>query len=648
MARLHDALTAVAAAASGCLALPLACPGAAAPTNPQAANPFNFNGTTVEVSWEDNSDDEDGFEVEVRFAPDGPVALMTPALRNQTLASFVGGGFGLEVYLRVRAVSSTSGNSGWTQQVMTKLPTTDTAIRAGTFHGGVAGEPITPYLPQEPDAEISSPITSYSAIDLPDGFSIDPATGRITGTPGEPGFFRVIVEGTDGASTTSTFVTFRIVAPRSGPVEIVPVPDLDLTIGANPTVALVELDDYVLDPDTEAAARMVTNRGTIDIILYPRTAPATVENFLGYVRRGDLDATVFHRSVAKAGAGLDIIQSGWFKPTTPPAFQVVDTEAQGFVPNEPGQRNVRGTIAMAKTSDPDSATSQTFFNVSDSPPLDTDRNSGGFSVFGRASDPSLAVIDDIHARPTGTYMASLSGVQRTLNNWPTNGPLAQGATPGPDDLVQVLTLTELASPLSYAIAAPPDPAVAGAAVTDSALVVTPLGPGETAFSVSATDLDGQSTTAEIRVSVNASYAGWAAGFEFPGGRFAPSQDGEPDGYPNVSEYAFLGNPVVSDAAAMAPVVAVDGEVVTVTFNHRRWSPDLSYAVESGDGLSDWSTVWQSSDGTGHPAVHEVVESPQSWRLSVGAPLPAGGTGQLYLRVRVVLTGWTPPLPEQGF
>lgn len=138
--------------------------------------------------------------------------------------------------------------------------------------------------------------------------------------------------------------------------------------------------------------RMQTSAGSVDIELYnvrgPGSAPAapnTAANFLRYINNGLLDGTFFHRLTLTDTDGLGILQGGGFtfNPSTSKADSVTT-----FPPinNEfdTGRSNISRTIAMAKTSDPNSATSQFYFNVDDnSEALDNPANSGGFSVFGR-------------------------------------------------------------------------------------------------------------------------------------------------------------------------------------------------------------------------------------------------------------------------
>lgn len=141
--------------------------------------------------------------------------------------------------------------------------------------------------------------------------------------------------------------------------------------------------------------RIQTSYGAILVELDARKAPKTVSNFLAYVRDGFYDGTVFHRVMD----GF-MIQGGGFQPgmTQKPTRPPIENEAKN------GLRNERGTIAMARTSDPDSATSQFYINVVDNDFLNytAETPAGrGYCVFGKVVD-GLTVVDRIKGVPTGS------------------------------------------------------------------------------------------------------------------------------------------------------------------------------------------------------------------------------------------------------
>jgi peptidyl-prolyl cis-trans isomerase A (cyclophilin A) len=134
------------------------------------------------------------------------------------------------------------------------------------------------------------------------------------------------------------------------------------------------------------AVKIQTNMGTIVVELYADKAPITVRNFLKYVDSGFYSGTIFHRVIE----GFMIQGGGFTKDLTRK-----DTRAP--IKLEPGISNSRGTLAMARTQDRNSATSQFFVNVVDNKRLDT--YGGGYAVFGKVTK-GMDVVDRIKAVPT--------------------------------------------------------------------------------------------------------------------------------------------------------------------------------------------------------------------------------------------------------
>ena len=135
-----------------------------------------------------------------------------------------------------------------------------------------------------------------------------------------------------------------------------------------------------------------TNHGNIKIQLHADKAPKTVENFLNYVRSGHYDGTIFHRVIDNF-----MIQGGGFEPgmNQKPTSNPVENEANN------GLQNAPYTIAMARTSDPHSATAQFFINVSNNNFLDYPGQDGwGYAVFGEVTE-GQEIVDAIKAVPTG-------------------------------------------------------------------------------------------------------------------------------------------------------------------------------------------------------------------------------------------------------
>jgi len=138
-----------------------------------------------------------------------------------------------------------------------------------------------------------------------------------------------------------------------------------------------------------------TNHGVIKLELDAEKAPKSVENFLAYVKAGHYDNTVFHRVID----GF-MIQGGGFEPgmSQKPTSAPIANEANN------GLKNVKGSIAMARTNDPHSATAQFFINVNDNDFLNHSSptpQGWGYAVFGKVVE-GLEVVDAIRKVKTGS------------------------------------------------------------------------------------------------------------------------------------------------------------------------------------------------------------------------------------------------------
>ncbi len=155
-------------------------------------------------------------------------------------------------------------------------------------------------------------------------------------------------------------------------------------------------------PDDSAAAnpqvKVVTSAGEFVIELYPDKAPVTVENFLGYVNDNFYAGTIFHRVIGnfmvQGGGFTEALYKGEYRPK--PNRDPIKLESKN------GLRNDTGWVAMARTGDPNSATSQFFINTVDNAGLNHPQPDGhGYAVFGKVVS-GMDVVDKIRAVPTGT------------------------------------------------------------------------------------------------------------------------------------------------------------------------------------------------------------------------------------------------------
>jgi len=141
----------------------------------------------------------------------------------------------------------------------------------------------------------------------------------------------------------------------------------------------------------DVKATIVTSMGDIELLLNDEIAPATVENFVSYAQSNAYDGTIFHRVIANF-----MIQAGGFNAQ----MQKIATQAP--IKNEASKMlsNDRGTIAMARTNDPHSATSQFFINHKDNANLNPGVGGWGYAVFGTVST-GMDVVDAIARVQTG-------------------------------------------------------------------------------------------------------------------------------------------------------------------------------------------------------------------------------------------------------
>ena len=140
--------------------------------------------------------------------------------------------------------------------------------------------------------------------------------------------------------------------------------------------------------------KMTTNFGVIEIELFTNEAPSTTSNFMQYVNEGHFDGLIFHRVIPNF-----VIQGGGFEPgmKQKPTNSPIQNEADN------GLKNERGTLSMARTSDPHSATSQFFINLKDNDFLDhkaKNSNDWGYAVFAKVVS-GMDVVDAISQTPTG-------------------------------------------------------------------------------------------------------------------------------------------------------------------------------------------------------------------------------------------------------
>ncbi len=266
------------------------------------------------------------------------------------------------------------------------------ALLAGCGGGSSTPEAVTMTCtaPKVPGSDGSSCVDVASVVSIiPDRLMYRNLTQfKITGVPIE-GEFTVTTKWCSGLKllpgSTPTEKTISCTVTATGP-DAVSVEVKDVASGA----VLMARTFSVPEPQVT----MTTTLGSLVVELNPGAAPVTVDNFLQYVQDGFYANTLFHRVIA----GF-VAQGGML--TTVPAEQT-GLRAAIVLESNKGLKNLRGTLAMARTSVPNSATSQFYFNLADNTGLDYVSDAQpGYAVFGKIAQ-GLAVLDAIGSVPTAT------------------------------------------------------------------------------------------------------------------------------------------------------------------------------------------------------------------------------------------------------
>ena len=275
-----------------------------------------------------------------------------------------------------------------------------------------------------------------------------------------------------------------------------PIPDQQ--IPASGGTAAIDLTNFFDDTDIPGTVvRYDTVFGQFDVELLDQEATNTVNNFLGYVDRGDYDGTFFHRSALNPDNTPFVVQGGGFKFTAPNNY---DPIFQGPpVVNEFGRSNLRGTLAMAKLGgDPDSATNQWFFNMGDNS-ANLDNQNGGFTVFGQVLGTGMTVVDQIAQTP----IWDASSINPAFSDLPLRN-FNNTNFPDNSNLVTVNSITRVEE-LSYSVvsSSAPNRVVANVDANGQLTLIT-IGnsvPETASVVVEAQDHDGNTTQATITVAV---------------------------------------------------------------------------------------------------------------------------------------------------
>lgn len=440
--------------------------------------------STLAVKWVDKSARETGYRVEYRKVGE-TTFLSTSTAANATTATLTGLTSASNYEFRVLASDFFSGTSS-AASTLVRARTSESLT--GDFNPqGALGAAFSHQI----QLTSTSKLSQLTVTGLPAGLTFDAGNRTISGTVATAGVYPVTVTAkfSDGSTSVRT-LNLRIIAP---PVVAAPFAAVTVEQGNADHVAL---GGKFSDADTLSAAHFETTSGNFDIIFFPTEAPLTVDNFINYMDDGKYDTMFFHRAVKDF-----VVQGGGYTyDSGTDSFAEVAKDAA--VTNEPGLSNIRGTVAMAKSAgQPNSATSEWYVNLKDnsggSSALDT--SNGGYTVFGRVPLSGITVFDAINALPRATYSFPLTPEPRRLSDVPIDAATAPTAL-DPTKLVKVTSVGP-APILSYAVTSQ-NPSVATAAIAGDELVVTGVSSGTTTLVVTATDLDGQSVTQNVSVTVN--------------------------------------------------------------------------------------------------------------------------------------------------
>lgn len=485
---------------------------------------------TVDLTWEDNSESEEGFDVFCR--PTGSSTaynrcVSVPSnITNVSVKEFTASKDSINKPIFTALVVDTSYDfvvRAIGKDELTASPDSNVAV-AIPQQGFTSRmyEPITQGVVFNYTATTSNVAarTGITAAGLPAGLSIDSSTGNITGIPTQAGRFPVTLTATYSSGPSAT-ATLMLLVQSAGTTPTVAAAIPNVTIRINEPLR-IPLADKFNDPDTEMAVRWETNKGNIEFLLYPSLAPSAVANFMAYVNAGDYTDILVHRHVPNF-----VLQAGGFR-----ADNNLSSVASRPSPiNEPGISNLRWTIAAAKrgargskTNDaikavykasnpqppapkelidddfgylgnPNSATTDIFINLNNNA-ANLDNQNGGFTAFGRIATASQATVNAITALPVGDFGGSpIDSIPVNAATLPTSLKL--------DQVVKVNRAYAI-STLKYStnnVSAQ----VASLSIENNELVLTGKIAGTRLVTLTATDFDDHTISQTFTITVNDAY-----------------------------------------------------------------------------------------------------------------------------------------------
>ncbi|MBI5688282.1 MAG: peptidylprolyl isomerase, partial [Verrucomicrobia bacterium] len=294
------------------------------------------------------------------------------------------------------------------------------------------------------------------------------------------------------------------------------------TLGAGLPASTLDLRAYFGVPGVSGpVAQFDTVMGRFNVELLTNAAPRHVTNFMAYANAGAYNAftyrdsnnrigyaaTIFHRSAAFGGSSSAIVQGGGYGLAYDVGgnlASVWNVATNAPVPLEYNLANARGTLAAARTSEPNSATSQWFFNVQDNSTTLGPANGGGYSVFGRVIGTGMTVVDAIAALPTYSWYifnentlplraveTNQLGIPLAMDFVVLSGVSMIPVYPTSSSSLAVLGFTATSSA----------PSVATVSITGSTLAISPLANGSATVTVRAVDVNSNAVSGTFVVTV---------------------------------------------------------------------------------------------------------------------------------------------------
>jgi cyclophilin family peptidyl-prolyl cis-trans isomerase len=390
-------------------------------------------------------------------------------------------------------------------------------IRAGTAVN--LGIPVFNDTPET--FRIGTP-ESYIVQNLAPGLSVNGTTGAITGTVTAPGVYRMFVGVTfDGGKKFEQVRFLRVLPGVSTPVVDQPINLPKQHLGVK---GFLDISTLFKDPARPKGAWFYTAGESIIVALFDSATPKTVNNFLGYVNRGNYSGTFIHRSIPQF-----IIQGGGYARSSATAAPTSWREVVKLDPvqNEPGISNTRGTIAMAKLGGTrDSATSEWFFNVDTfgGNPANLNFQNGGFTAFGAVvGSAGQGIVDSINnlvtnapntgnpSTATNAYNITVGSQVRPFFDIPVLDPVTNSNVP-PQSVAPANLSANSLLPIDSIDPCPPvvitlvsnsNPAVLDAGVEGMLLYIESKNRiGTSVLTLRATNLDGNAVTFPLAVRVD--------------------------------------------------------------------------------------------------------------------------------------------------